>query len=94
VALKFLSADSLNENDRKRLMNEAQAAALIRHPNVCPIYDVEEADGKVFIAMAYLEGETLDRRIDRGPLPIRQAMDIAIQIASGLEQAHELGWSP
>jgi len=91
VALKFLPPGVLTDKDKKRLLNEAQSAALIRHPNVCPIYDVEEADGQIFIAMAYIEGETLARKISRGPLGIGFAIDIAIQIANGLEQAHELG---
>jgi serine/threonine-protein kinase len=91
VALKFLAPELLQERDRLRLLNEAQAAAAIRHPNVCPIYDVEEENGQTFIVMAYLEGETLDRKIERGPLPIARAIDIAIQIAAGLEKAHELG---
>jgi eukaryotic-like serine/threonine-protein kinase len=73
------------------LLNEARAAAVIRHPNICPIYDIEEADGQVFIAMAYLEGETLLRRIERGPLPIRQSVAIAMQIARRLEAAHAQG---
>ena len=91
VALKFLPPDSLNEQDRKRLVNEAQSAAQIRHPNVCPIYDVEEVDGQSFIVMAWLEGETLQRKLARGPLPIATAVDLAIQIANGLDAAHRLG---
>jgi eukaryotic-like serine/threonine-protein kinase len=91
VALKFLSPELLTDQTRSRFLNEAQAAAVIRHPNICPIYDVEEVNGQIFISMAYLEGETLQRRIARGPMPIRKVIDIAIQIASGLEKAHELG---
>jgi len=91
VALKFLPADSLTDHDKQRFLHEAQAAAVIRHPNICPIYDIEEADGRVFIAMAYLEGETLSRRLSRGPLPIRQSVEIAAQVARGLEKAHEQG---
>ena len=91
VALKFLPPDSFDDRDRERFLNEARAAARIRHPNVCPIYDVDEADGRIFIAMAYLEGETLASRIARGPMEIQDAIRIAIQIAAGLEQAHELG---
>jgi eukaryotic-like serine/threonine-protein kinase len=91
VALKFLPPDSLADQDKQRFLHEAQAAAAIRHPNICPIYDIEEADGRVFIAMAYLEGETLSRRIGRGPLAIPQAVEIAVQVARGLEKAHEQG---
>ena len=91
VALKFLPPDSVSSQEKQRFVHEARAAAVIRHPNICPICDIEEADGQVFIAMAYLEGETLSRRIERGPLPIQQALDIATQIARGLEAAHGQG---
>jgi tetratricopeptide (TPR) repeat protein/predicted Ser/Thr protein kinase len=91
VALKFLASDSLNEHDKLRFLNEARAAASIRHPNICPIHDIEEAEGRLFISMDYLEGETLDKRLLRGPIPVTQAVDIAIQIARGLDKAHGLG---
>ena len=91
VALKFLPQDTFTEQDKQRFLNEARAAAQARHPNICPVYDIEEADGQVFIAMAYLEGETLQHRVSRGSLDARQAVDFAVQIASGLECAHELG---
>ncbi len=91
VALKFLPRDSLTETARGRFLNEARAAALARHPNICPIYDIEEADGELFIVMAYLEGETLQRRLARGPLEVGQAVEIACQILSGLACAHGLG---
>jgi eukaryotic-like serine/threonine-protein kinase len=91
VALKFLHHDSISESDQRRFLQEARAAAAARHPNICPIYDIDEADGEVFIAMAFLEGETLHRRISRGPLDPGQAVGIAIQIANGLECAHQLG---
>jgi tetratricopeptide (TPR) repeat protein/TolB-like protein/predicted Ser/Thr protein kinase len=91
VALKFLPQDTFTEQDKQRFLNEARAAAQARHPNICPVYDIEEAEGQVFIAMAYLEGETLLRKVSRGALESRRAIDFAIQIASGLESAHELG---
>lgn len=91
VALKFLPPDSLSPQDKHRFLNEAQAAAAARHPNICPIYDIEEADGVAFIVMAYLEGETLYRKLKRGPLQVAEAIEIAIQIANGLECAHRLG---
>ena len=91
VALKFLPRDSLTGQGKLRFLNEARAAALIRHPNICPIYDIEEADGEIFIVMARLEGETLSRKIAKGTLDIGAAIAIAIQIAEGLEAAHELG---
>ncbi|MCZ2149776.1 MAG: protein kinase [Bryobacterales bacterium] len=91
VALKFLPAETLQDAGRQRFLNEAQAAAMIRHPNICPIYDVEEVDGQMFLAMAYLEGETLAQRIGRGRLETREAAGIALQVANGLAKAHELG---
>ncbi len=91
VALKFLPTESLNEHDKLRFLNEARAAAAIRHPNICPIHDVEEVDGRLFISMEYLEGETLSRRLRRGSILVEQAVHIAMQIARGLDKAHSLG---
>ena len=90
VALKFLP-DSLDENRKHRFLNEARAAALARHPNICPIHDIEEAEGEIFIVMALIDGETLARRISRGPIPPAEASAIAAQIAAGLACAHDLG---
>jgi serine/threonine-protein kinase len=90
VALKFLP-DALDDGRKYRFLNEARAAALARHPNICPIHDIEEADGEIFIVMALIEGETLARRIARGPVPPAEAAAIAAQIASGLGAAHDLG---
>lgn len=91
VALKFLPPDSLTEQDRQRFLNEARAAAAIAHPNICPVYDVDEADGRVFIAMACVEGMPLSRRMAAGGLDIQEAARIGAQIAAGLEAAHRLG---
>ncbi|HWC96010.1 MAG TPA: serine/threonine-protein kinase, partial [Candidatus Sulfopaludibacter sp.] len=91
VALKFLPPESFTERSKQRFLNEAHAAALARHPNICPIYDIEEVEGQFFIVMAFLEGETLHSRIARGTLPAAQVADIAAQIASGLACAHGLG---
>ena len=91
VALKFLPAGSLDDRDKQRFLNEARAAAVIRHPNICAVYDIEEADSRLFISMAYLEGETLAKRLARGPLPVQDAVGIAIQILRGLDKAHSLG---
>lgn len=91
VALKFLPPESLEGTGPLRFLQEARAAAAIRHPNICPVYDLEEADGRVFIAMAFLEGETLAARIKRGPVRIGDALDIVIQAAAGLSAAHAAG---
>jgi tetratricopeptide (TPR) repeat protein len=91
VALKFLSQDGFTEQSKSRFMNEARAAAKARHPNICPIHDIEEADGELFLVMAYIEGETLRSRIARRPLEAAQTVELAIQIAGGLACAHALG---
>ncbi len=90
VALKFLASHLLqNEDARKRFRREAKAAAALRHPNVCPIHEIAEADGRTFMVLAFIEGQSLDKRIESGPVPVPQALDIARQIARGLEAAHE-----
>ncbi len=92
VALKFLAAHLLDDEEAKeRFLREAKAAAALHHPNVCPVHEIDEVDGKTFIAMAFLEGESLEERITEGPLSIKDALDIARQAADGLEAAHEKG---
>ena len=88
VALKFLRpmADAAL---RRRILHEAQAASSLDHPNICTIFEVDEAGEDLFIAMALYEGETLDRVIARGPLAPERALDIAAQAARGLAAAHE-----
>ncbi|MGH9774360.1 MAG: protein kinase domain-containing protein [Candidatus Acidiferrales bacterium] len=90
VALKFLPHDvSAEEEDKKRFLREAKAASALDHPNVGVIHGVEETErGRLFIVMAYYEGETLAQKIRQGPLPFREAVDIAIQMAQGLGEAH------
>ncbi len=90
VALKFLAAHLLKDEEaRKRFDREAQAAAALHHPNVCPIHEIAEADGRTFLAMAFIEGDTLDKRIESAPLKIPEALDVAQQIAKGVAAAHE-----
>ena len=90
VALKFLAPHLLKDQEaRKRFEREAKAAASLHHPNVCPVYEIAEADARTFISMAFIEGQSLDKKIELGPLKIPEALDIAQQIAKGLEAAHE-----
>ncbi len=90
VALKFLAPHLLrDEEGRKRFHREAMAAAALDHPNVCTVYEIDEADGRTFIVMAFLEGQTLSQKIADGPLKLPEALSIAIQMADGLEAAHE-----
>jgi serine/threonine protein kinase len=90
VALKFLAAHLLKDEEaRERFHREAKAAAALSHPNICRVHEIDEAQGRTFIAMEFVEGEDLDKRIEQGPLKIPEALDIALQIAKGLEAAHE-----
>jgi tetratricopeptide (TPR) repeat protein/TolB-like protein len=93
VALKFLPMEWSHEPLlRERFSREARAASALDHPNICTVYDIGETDeGQLFIAMAYCTGPTLKQRIHEGPMPVEQAVDFAIQIASALESAHEAG---
>jgi tetratricopeptide (TPR) repeat protein len=93
VALKFLPQKwNDDENAKQRFLREAQAASATDHPNICTIHDIETADdGQLFIVMALYEGRTLKQRLESGPLPVDDALDIATQIADGLAKAHAQG---
>jgi serine/threonine protein kinase/tetratricopeptide (TPR) repeat protein len=93
VALKFLPADLTRDPEaRKRFVQEAQAASRLDHPNICTIHEISETeDGRTFIVMAFYEGESLKEKIERDPLQVQDAVDIAIQVAAGLSQAHRKG---
>ena len=89
VALKTIAAAVMaDEQAQKRFWREARAAASVNHPNVCQIYEVGEADGTPFIAMEMLEGEPLSARIARGPLPVREAIGVALGILAALSALH------
>ena len=89
VALKFLSRHLLsNDVARARFIREAQAAAALNHPNICTVHEIDEANDRTFIAMAFIEGDGVDTLIAAGPLKLDQALDIAIQAAKGLQVAH------
>ena len=90
VALKFLKHLSpASEAERSRFQREAQAAASLDHSNICTVYEIGQADGVTFIAMAYIDGAGVNERVESGPLPLSDAVDIGIQIADGLHAAHE-----
>jgi serine/threonine protein kinase/tetratricopeptide (TPR) repeat protein len=92
VALKFLPPElTKDEEAKKRFIQEAKAAAALDHPNICTVYEVDEADDQTFIAMGYIEGKSLKNKLESGPLDIDEAKDIAIQVAEGLKEAHEKG---
>src|SRR6266542_1347669 len=92
VAIKFLPVDAVqDERARKRLIREAQAAAKLDHPNICSIHEVAEEDGRAFIVMQYVEGETLDIRMKRKRLELSESLSITTQVADALVEAHAHG---
>lgn len=90
VALKFLpNGIAVSDEDKKNLLREARAASGLDHPNIGVIHGLEESDDhQLFIVMQYYEGETLAHKISRGVIPVRESLDLAIQIARGLSAAH------
>ena len=92
VALKFLPPHLMDSLELKeRFLVEAQAAAALNHPNICVIHEVGEDEGRPYIAMEYVEGETLKDKLRRGPLKAEEALAIAGQVAAGLGEAHHKG---
>ena len=92
VALKLLPPEALSQEDRRRrFLQEARAASALNHPHILTVYDVGEDGGHPYMAMEYVEGETLRRKIEAGAFPIKEALEIAIQVGEGLAKAHEHG---
>jgi serine/threonine protein kinase/tetratricopeptide (TPR) repeat protein len=92
VALKFLSPQAVGtEEDRTRFAHEAQAAAALSHPNICTVHEIDEYEDRSFIAMECIEGESLKARVKSGPLGVYEAVEIAAEIADGLQEAHTKG---
>ena len=90
VALKFLPHEILpSDSDRERFLREARSASALDHPNIGVIYGIDKTpDGQIFIVMAYYEGQTLSEKLNVGQLPLREAIDLAVQISAGLAAAH------
>jgi DNA helicase-2/ATP-dependent DNA helicase PcrA len=92
IALKLLKPEHLSQQDRRRrFFQEARAASALNHPHILTVYEVGEDDGKPYIAMEYVEGETLRQKINSRAFQIKDNLEIAIQIAEGLAKAHEAG---
>jgi serine/threonine protein kinase/tetratricopeptide (TPR) repeat protein len=89
VAVKALSSELLSdEKARSRFLREARAASAIDHPNICAVYEVNEADGVLFFVMQYVEGKTLKKLISGRALPVDQAMELSLQLAEAVAEAH------
>src|SRR5438552_15517235 len=92
VAIKVLRAHLADNPDRRaRFEREARIVSKLNHPNICTLYDVGRTDGTDYLVVEYLDGQTLAARLQKGPLPLAQALDVAIQIAGALDAAHRAG---
>jgi serine/threonine protein kinase len=92
VALKFLPSELTSDKDaKKRFIQEAKAAAALNHPHICTIFEINDAEEQSFISMEYIDGQSLKDKLKDGPLDVDEAKDIAIQVAEGLNEAHEKG---
>jgi len=93
VAIKFVAPDSVADPEaRRRLLREARAAAALDHPGICTVYETgEDADGRGYIVMQYVEGETLASVLRRGAMPVREALALCVQVAEALGVAHRRG---
>jgi len=92
VALKILPHEVARDADRmRRFVQEAKMASALSHPNVARVFEIGEAEGVTFLAMEYIEGETLDAHIAGAPLPLAEAIGIANQVADALDAAHAKG---
>jgi eukaryotic-like serine/threonine-protein kinase len=88
VAVKMILDSGDDEDSRKRFLREAQVAARVTHPNICRLYDIGEADGRPFLVMELLEGESMSERLGRGPMPLAEALQVTLSVLSALAALH------
>jgi len=92
VALKLLPPELIHIPEvNERFMREAQAAAALDHPNICTVYEFDKAEGTSFISMAYIEGQSVKKKIESRNLEVDEAVEVACQVAEGLQEAHDKG---
>jgi eukaryotic-like serine/threonine-protein kinase len=92
VAIKVLPSHlSSNPDLKARFEREARAISALSHPHICHLYDIGSQDGTDYLVMELLEGESLDKRLEKGPLPLKQALEVGVEIAEALEKAHKHG---
>ena len=92
VAIKILPDHLADRSElRERFEREARTVASLNHPHICTLYDIGHQDGTDYLVMEYLEGETLAERLKKGPLPLDQVLQYAIEIADALDKAHRKG---
>jgi serine/threonine protein kinase len=92
VAVKILPTHlSDNSEARQRFEREARTISSLNHPNICTLHDVGNQDGTSYLVMEYVQGETLESRLQKGPLPLKQTLEIGVQICDALEKAHRAG---
>src|ERR1700722_11908023 len=92
VAVKILPTHlSDNPEAKQRFEREARTISSLNHPHLCPPHDVASQDGTSYLVMEYVQGETLEARLQKGPLPLKQALDCGVQICDALEKAHRAG---
>jgi serine/threonine protein kinase len=84
VALKMIRDPLADENLRRRFLREAQSAARVSHPSICRLYDIGEEDGRPFLVMELLEGESLSCRLSRGPMAVAEAVQVCLSVLSAL----------
>ena len=85
VALKFLPLRDIGDGERKtRFIHEAQAAAALDHPNICSVYEIDEVGDDLFMVMPFIEGQSLEKKVESGPLVLKDVLDLAIQLAGSL----------